>query len=77
MTDPAEQRFYKLVGAQIRRERAASGITLQRLSDETGVSLSMISLLERGEHGVSLWRAVLLCDYLGSGIDKCLEDAGV
>lgn len=77
MSETAEQRFYRLVGAQIRRDRLNAGMSLDLLSRETGISVSMLSVLERGEHGISAFRLALICDYLGSGIGKCLEDAGV
>lgn len=77
MSETAEQRFYRLVGAQIRRDRLNAGMSLDLLSRETGISVSMLSVLERGEHGVSLYRVALICESFGSGIGGFLQAAGV
>lgn len=67
------------IGAGIRRVRHAISMTLQEVSDKSGVELSVISRLERGERGASVEsiRAIVV-DGLGMTLAKffrALDDA--
>jgi transcriptional regulator with XRE-family HTH domain len=52
------------VGRRIREAREASGLTLKAISDATGVSTSMLSLVERGRTSPSIGTLVAICDAL-------------
>jgi transcriptional regulator with XRE-family HTH domain len=52
------------IGRRIREAREASGLTLRAISDATGVSTSMLSLVERGRTSPSIGTLVAICDAL-------------
>jgi transcriptional regulator with XRE-family HTH domain len=52
------------VGRRIREAREGSGLTLRAISDATGVSTSMLSLVERGRTSPSIGTLVAICDAL-------------
>ncbi len=52
------------VGARIRARRQAVGMTLNELADLTGVSTSMLSMLERGVAGASIGTLVAVSSAL-------------
>jgi transcriptional regulator with XRE-family HTH domain len=52
------------IGRRIREAREASGHTLRAISDATGVSTSMLSLVERGRTSPSIGTLVAICDAL-------------
>ena len=54
------------VGAQVRRLRTRRGMTLQQMSDETGTSVSMLSMLERGVATPSIGTLVTVASVLGT-----------
>ena len=53
------------VGHQIRTLRSARGLTLQDLAAHTGVSVSMLSMVERGVAGASIGTLVAVSSALG------------
>ena len=53
------------VGARLRHRRKANGLTLQQLSDRSGVTLSMISKAERGEVALTYDKFAALARALG------------
>jgi transcriptional regulator with XRE-family HTH domain len=53
------------IGARIRDLRLQRGITLQSLADATGLSPSMISLVERGRSSPSIGSLIVICSGLG------------
>lgn len=71
MSDTTEQRYYQLI------DRQNAGVTLQQLAAETGISTSMLSSLERGENGISVYRLSVICEFFGSGVGAILRAAGV
>lgn len=52
------------VGARIRSRRQAVGMTLNELAEQTGVSTSMLSMLERGVAGASIGTLVAVSSAL-------------
>jgi transcriptional regulator with XRE-family HTH domain len=65
MTDAIERDLNHRIAARVRDLRAARGLTLEALAERSGVSRSMISLIERGESSPT---AVLL-ERLATGLD--------
>jgi transcriptional regulator with XRE-family HTH domain len=68
----------KTIGKAVRRLRAEKGLTLQVLSKRSNLSVSMLSLIERGKAGPSIGSLVVLAsvlevemtDLLGNGAPK-------
>lgn len=58
----------KSLGAKIRRARMESGLTLVDVSASTGLSVSMLSMLERGKSGVSIGSLVAVASALGIAV---------
>jgi transcriptional regulator with XRE-family HTH domain len=52
------------IGRRIRDAREASGLTLRTVSTATGLSTSMLSLVERGRTSPSIGTLVAICDAL-------------
>jgi transcriptional regulator with XRE-family HTH domain len=52
------------IGRRIRDAREASGLTLRTVSSATGLSTSMLSLVERGRTSPSIGTLVSICDAL-------------
>ena len=65
MTDAVERDLNQRIAAQVRSLRASRGLTLEELAERSGVSRSMISLIERGESSPT---AVLL-ERLAAGLN--------
>lgn len=53
------------IGAAVRQLRTAKGLTLQTLSERADLSVSMLSLIERGKAGPSIGTLVVLASVLG------------
>ena len=68
MTDAAEPDLNQRIAERVRALRASRGLTLEALAERSGVSRSMISLIERGESSPT---AVLL-ERLAAGLDVAL-----
>ncbi|CAN5532041.1 XRE family transcriptional regulator [soil metagenome] len=56
------------LGAKIRRARADRGLTLVDVAATTGLSVSMLSMLERGKSGVSIGSLVAVSSALGIAV---------
>lgn len=54
-----------VIGARIRDLRIQRGYTLQSLADATGLSPSMLSLVERGKTSPSIGSLIVICSGLG------------
>lgn len=61
------------VGGQIRKLRGARRLTLQDVADRTGVSVSMLSMLERGVAGASIGTLVAVASALGVHMTDLFE----
>lgn len=53
------------IGSRIRDLRARRGMTLQALAEQTGLSASMLSLVERGKTSPSIGSLLVICSGLG------------
>lgn len=60
------------VGRKLRRFRRAADKTIQQVADETGLSVSFISQIERGRSTPSLASFCRLCRALGASTDTLL-----
>jgi transcriptional regulator with XRE-family HTH domain len=67
------ERMIRRVGFQIRRLRNDRGLTLQHVADRTGVSVSMLSMLERGVAGASISTLVAVASALGVHMSDLFE----
>jgi transcriptional regulator with XRE-family HTH domain len=67
------ERMIRRVGFQIRRLRNDRGLTLQDVADRTGVSVSMLSMLERGVAGASISTLVAVASALGVHMSDLFE----
>jgi transcriptional regulator with XRE-family HTH domain len=61
------------IGRNIRALRIDAGLTLQALADRTGLSPSMLSLLERGKTGPSIGTLVVIASALGAQMSDLLD----
>ena len=64
------------IGRNIRQLRMERGMTLQALADQTRLSPSMLSLLERGKTGPSIGTLVVIAASLGAQMNDLLDSAG-
>jgi transcriptional regulator with XRE-family HTH domain len=71
----------KNIGENIKKLRLGKGITLQDVSDVTGLSVSFLSLVENGKSGISLANLQKILKCYGTSIhdliDKSVEDTKV
>lgn len=65
MAAPTAEETIALVGARIRQYRSNQGLTLKEVADRTGVSVSMLSMLERGLATASVGTLVSVASALG------------
>src|SRR5690349_24340768 len=63
------------IGERIRYLRQQQRLSLNTLSQQSGVSLSMISLVERGEKQSTLVVAAKIAQALGTTLSELLRDA--
>ncbi|RVT92311.1 cupin domain-containing protein [Rhodovarius crocodyli] len=61
------------IGQNIRALRTEKGLTLQSLAERTGLSPSMLSLLERGKTGPSIGTLVVIASALGAQMSELLD----
>ncbi|MFN0181139.1 MAG: helix-turn-helix domain-containing protein [Gemmatimonadales bacterium] len=60
-------------GERVRARRVATHLTLQALADASGVSVSMLSQVERGQRAPTLPLAVRIADGLGCPLSDLLD----
>lgn len=63
------------IGQRVRELRQTQGLTLQALSDQSGLSASMLSMIERGQASPSLLSMSALAHSLGASIVDLLSDS--
>jgi transcriptional regulator with XRE-family HTH domain len=75
--------FKQMVGEQIRKIRKLRGMTQERLAEQSGLSFSYISDVERGTRNISLESLGKIINALGikpaqlfEGIDEITEHSG-
>ena len=61
------------LGAEIRRIRLLKGKTLVDIASETGLSASMLSMVERGKTGVSVGSLVAMASALGVAVGDLFQ----
>lgn len=62
----------RLLGRHLRERRNSAGITLQKLSEASGVSIAAIRALETGASNPSLPTVIQVVEALGTTIDRAL-----
>ena len=62
------------MGARLRRARQKQGITLDELSQETALSTSFLSRLERGETSTSIANLIMIATRLGISLHEFFEE---
>jgi quercetin dioxygenase-like cupin family protein len=70
------ERTLRRVGSQIRRLRGSRGLTLQDVAVRTGLSVSMLSMVERGLAGASIGTLVAVASALGVHMSDLFEPQG-
>lgn len=63
------------LGSEIRRNRIERGLTLVDIAASTGLSVSMLSMLERGKTGVSVGSLVAVASALGVAVGDLFHSA--
>lgn len=66
------QRALALIGARIRDIRKKRMMTLQQLAEASGISSSMLSLVERGLASPSIGSLIVLSDVLGQSMSELM-----
>jgi transcriptional regulator with XRE-family HTH domain len=74
--DPWKARLEAL-GALLRAERTAAGLSLRELSERTNVSNAYLSQVERGRHEPSLRVLTAVASTLGLSLESLLARAGI
>jgi transcriptional regulator with XRE-family HTH domain len=75
--DGAQKAQLEALGALIRAQRAAAGLSLRELAQRTSVSNAYLSQIERGLHEPSLSVLGAIAAALGIGLDALLARAGL
>ncbi|MDO4546649.1 MAG: helix-turn-helix transcriptional regulator [Clostridia bacterium] len=66
---------YKALGDRIRYRRRSLGYTQEQLSKKSGISLSYVGLIERGDRSASIGTLVALANALEISTDILLQDS--
>ena len=69
--------FKLLVGEQVRKVRRLRGMTQERLAEQSGLSLSYVSDVERSQRNISLESLGKIIDALGIKPAQLFEDDGI
>lgn len=77
MSDAAWKAALPALGAFIRAQRTAAGLSLRELADRTDISNAYLSQLERGLHEPSITVLKAIGDALGVPIEALLAEVGV
>ncbi|MET7333748.1 cupin domain-containing protein [Nonomuraea sp. NPDC005650] len=64
------------IGARIRMLRSGQGLTLKEVAERTGISISMLSMLERGVSSASVGTLVSVASALGSHMYELFDWPG-
>ncbi len=72
--NPEADEMVRAVGASIRAARKRRRLTLQELAERTGVSVSMLSMLERGVASPSIGTLVSVSSALGLHMAQLFQD---
>ena len=74
MKEPAPRDINQRIAARVRELRGASGLSLEALAERSGVSRSMISLIERGESSATAVVLEKLAASLGVALAALFAD---
>jgi transcriptional regulator with XRE-family HTH domain len=77
MTEDAHRAQLVVLGASIRAQRTACGLSLRELAEQTGVSNAYLSQLERGLHEPSLTVLSAVARALGVSLESLLARVGL
>jgi transcriptional regulator with XRE-family HTH domain len=77
MDDATWQAGLEVLGAQIRAQRSAAGLSLRELAATARVSNAYLSQIERGLHEPSMRVLAALASALGLSLRSLLEPAGL
>ena len=66
---------YKKLGARVRQQRTLNNLTQEQLAEKTGVSISFIGHIERGEKKASVETVVALCNAMNISPSVLLQDS--
>jgi transcriptional regulator with XRE-family HTH domain len=77
MTDDPWKARLEALGALLREERRAAGLSQRELSERTSVSNAYLSQLERGRHEPSLRVLTSVASTLGVSLESLLARAGI
>ena len=66
-----------LIGTRVRDVRTAQGMPLRALADRTGLSMSMLSLVERGKTSPSIGSLIAICSALDIHMADLLAPASL
>lgn len=69
--------IYAFIGARIRQERKARGLTLEELSSLVGMNTSFLHYIERNKRKPSLVMVKKIADALGVPLDQLFRGAPV
>ncbi|CEP69179.1 RmlC-like jelly roll fold [Moorella glycerini] len=72
----SEAETLRRLGENIRSLRQEREMTLARISDLTGLSVSMLSMVERGEANPSIGTLVAIANALGVSLSDLFDDGG-
>ncbi len=73
MEDTAK-RFWKVIGARVRRVRRSQGLSVDRLAQQVGIVRQQIVRLEAGIGGTTLPRLKQIADVLNVSLTDLLQD---
>lgn len=64
------------LGAAIRAERQAQGLSQEALADKANIDRSYMGGVERGEHNIAIMNLLKIADALEMKVSKLMEKAG-
>lgn len=67
---------HRLIGARLRQQRMAAGLSLKTLADKTGIPVGRLRAYELGERPVPLPELEALLTFLDGDIDALLDQSG-
>ncbi|MDQ2744572.1 MAG: XRE family transcriptional regulator [Chloroflexota bacterium] len=70
------QTMARQLGGRIRELRLQRHLTLKRMADSTGLSVAMLSLVERGQSNPSIGSLVAICDALSTSMSDLFDGLG-
>lgn len=74
MVNPKNEEFLKMIGANVRRIRTDSNITMDSLSFESGIEYRQIGRIERGEVNTTVMSLYRIAKILKTDIRNFFDD---